>query len=149
MLRFFIFSIRRRRLTLAAFVLQRGEKVIDVALRCGYEAPESFSRAFKGLHGILPSAACREGAVFQACPSIAFHISVRGDVAMQYRIEQKEAFSLFRRSIPVDTQAGEQASAVPAFWYSIREDGTGSEIRQAVGLEEGTPLHGAIRGTGT
>lgn len=136
--------IRRRRLTLAAFALQRGEKVIDVALRYGYGATESFSRAFKGLHGILPSTACREGAMLQACPPIVFHISVRGDVAMQYRIEQKGAFSLFGRSIPVNTQSGEQSSVVPAFWQRVREDGTGASIRQMAGLAERTPLHGAI-----
>lgn len=40
--------IRRRRLTLAAFELQSGGvKVIDMALKYGYESPEAFSRAFK------------------------------------------------------------------------------------------------------
>ena len=40
--------IRRRRLTLAAFELRGGKcKVIDVALKYGYESPEAFSRASK------------------------------------------------------------------------------------------------------
>lgn len=40
--------IRRRRLTLAAFELQQSDaKVIDTALKYGYESPEAFSRAFK------------------------------------------------------------------------------------------------------
>ena len=37
--------IRRRRMTLAAAELQSGEKVLDVALRFGYESPTSFNRA--------------------------------------------------------------------------------------------------------
>ena len=48
--------IRRRRLSLAGCELLNGRaKVIDVALRYGYETPESFSRAFCRFHGILPS----------------------------------------------------------------------------------------------
>lgn len=40
--------IRRRRLTLAAFELKTSDmKVIDVALKYGYESPEAFSRALK------------------------------------------------------------------------------------------------------
>ena len=39
--------IRNRRLYLAALDLQRtDEKVIDIALRYGYETPESFTKAF-------------------------------------------------------------------------------------------------------
>ena len=48
--------IRRRRLTLAAFDLKnRNNKVIDIALKYGYETPESFSRAFHNLHGLTPT----------------------------------------------------------------------------------------------
>ena len=48
--------IRMRRLTCAAEELQHSDaKVIDVALKYGYETPESFSRAFTRFHGITPS----------------------------------------------------------------------------------------------
>ena len=47
--------IRSRRLSLAGMELAAGNiKVIDVALKYGYENPDSFARAFKKLHGILP-----------------------------------------------------------------------------------------------
>lgn len=46
---------RRRRLTLAAKELASGGgKVIDVAMKYGYESPEAFTRAFRNLHGINP-----------------------------------------------------------------------------------------------
>ena len=49
--------VRRRRLTLSAFDLQSSDvKVIDVALKYGYESPEAFSRALKTLHGVTPMA---------------------------------------------------------------------------------------------
>ena len=47
--------IRRRRLTLAAFELQNSDiRIIDLALKYGYETHESFSRAFQKLHGTTP-----------------------------------------------------------------------------------------------
>jgi len=48
--------IRRRRLTLAASDLILGnEKVIDIAMRYGYDSPNAFTRAFRKMHGINPS----------------------------------------------------------------------------------------------
>lgn len=56
--------IRMRRLTLAADELMRtGDKVIDVALKYGYDSPESFSRAFTRFHGVTPSQARSGSAV--------------------------------------------------------------------------------------
>ncbi len=44
--------IRRKRLTLAAFELRDSSiKVIDVAVKYGYNSPDSFARAFQNLHG--------------------------------------------------------------------------------------------------
>lgn len=40
--------IRRRRLTLAAFELQNSKvKIIDLAVKYGYDSPDSFTRAFQ------------------------------------------------------------------------------------------------------
>jgi AraC-like DNA-binding protein len=59
--------IRRRRLTLAAFELKGSNvKVIDIAMKYGYNSPDSFARAFQNLHGITPSEARNnEGAVIE------------------------------------------------------------------------------------
>ena len=48
--------IRNRRLALAGSELSKSNiKVIDAALKYGYETPESFTRAFVKFHGITPS----------------------------------------------------------------------------------------------
>ena len=53
--------IRNRRLSLAGTDLSSGnEKVIDIALKYGYNSPESFSRAFTKFHGITPVQAKNE-----------------------------------------------------------------------------------------
>ena len=47
--------IRMRRLSLAGEEPSRGSaKIIDIALKYGYDTPESFSRAFTRFHGIAP-----------------------------------------------------------------------------------------------
>ena len=46
--------IRMRRLSLAGEELSKGNaKIIDIALKYGYDTPESFSRAFARFHGIF------------------------------------------------------------------------------------------------
>ena len=70
--------IRRRRLTLAAFELQTSNiKVIDVAIKYGYESPEAFSRAFKNLHGVMPISARDIGVSLKAFPKMTFLISIK------------------------------------------------------------------------
>jgi AraC family transcriptional regulator len=50
--------IRKRKLSLAMNEIMSGdEKIIDIALKYGYESPTAFSRAFNQLFGISPSSA--------------------------------------------------------------------------------------------
>ena len=50
--------IRARRMTLAAQELNgKDVKVIDAAVKYGYDSPDSFSKAFQKFHGITPSQA--------------------------------------------------------------------------------------------
>ena len=87
--------IRRRRLTLAAFDLQNSkEKIINIALKYGYNSPDSFSRAFMAMHGIMPSKARKNGISLKAYPRVTFSISIKGVVEMNYRIEQKNSFAV-------------------------------------------------------
>ena len=82
--------VRRRRMSLAAVDLKDGsEKVIDVALKYGYDSPTAFTRAFKSVHGISPSQAKNEGSVLKAFPPISFKITIKGASEMNYRIEKK------------------------------------------------------------
>ena len=84
--------VRRRRLSQAALELQSGDKkVIDVALRYGYNSPDAFTRAFSAMHGVTPKEACTLGVRLRLYPRITFHISIKGDADMEYRIEQKSA----------------------------------------------------------
>ncbi|KMP50049.1 AraC family transcriptional regulator [Bacillus cereus] len=96
--------IRRRRLTLAAFELKGSKvKVIDIAMKYGYNSPNSFARAFQSLHGITPSEARNNGHSLKAYPRMTFHLSIKGGSEMNYRIEEKEAFRIvgIKKRVPI------------------------------------------------
>ncbi|MFC3038699.1 GyrI-like domain-containing protein [Virgibacillus xinjiangensis] len=87
--------IRRRRLSLAAFELvDHDRKVIDIAVKYGYNSPDAFTRAFQHLHGVTPSQARNDGQPLKAYPQMSFQLSIRGGNEMNYRLEQKEAFNI-------------------------------------------------------
>ncbi|MBQ7871265.1 MAG: AraC family transcriptional regulator [Oscillospiraceae bacterium] len=82
--------IRCRRLSLAGQELATGKaKVIDVALKYGYDSPDSFAKAFQRFHGIAPSQARAEGAVLRSFSRLSIKISLEGGNVMNYRIEEK------------------------------------------------------------
>ncbi len=85
--------IRRRRLSLAAVELRHSSiKVIDLAVKYGYDSPDAFARAFQGFHGLTPSEARMEGVVLKAVPPMTFQLSIQGGNEMEYRIVDKPAF---------------------------------------------------------
>lgn len=87
--------IRRRRLTLAAFDLKNKDlKIIEVALKYGYNSPDSFARAFQLLHGITPSEARNPGSTLKAYPRMTFQLTIQGGNEMNYRIVEKDAFRI-------------------------------------------------------
>lgn len=117
--------IRRRRMTKAAFELQNsGAKVVDLALKYGYDSPTAFNRAFQSVHGVAPSAA-RQGAALKAYQPISFKITIKGEAEMNYRIEQKESFRIvgpkMTGSHSPDNEEG--FAAVPRFWQEAAQKG--------------------------
>lgn len=115
--------IRRRRLTLAALELQRQDsKVIDVALKYGYNSPTAFTRAFLKVHGVTPSEAKEKGASLKHYPPISFSISIRGGVAMDYRIEEREGFRLVGIKETVKTIDGYNFKRIPKLWEEVCKD---------------------------
>ena len=109
--------VRRRRLTLAARELSSANaKVIDVALKYGYNSPEAFARAFQNVHGINPKAARATGAKLTAYPRISFHIELKGGNDMDYRIIDHPAFDVVGRSRKFATANGEHLRKISEFW---------------------------------
>jgi len=96
--------IRRRKLTLAALDLKDKKfRIIDIAVKYGYNSADSFTRAFHSLHGVLPSEARNEDTQIKAYPRMTFQLSIKGGNEMNYRIVEKETFKLvgFKKRVPI------------------------------------------------
>lgn len=128
--------IRRRRLTLAAFELQNNPcKIIDLALKYGYDSPNSFTRAFQNLHGVTPTLARHAGVQLKAYPRMSFLIFIKGDIEMNYRIEEKGAFKVFGVETVVE-QTNSNNEQIPQFWYECNRNGTINRLSSIEGTEE-------------
>ncbi|WP_105618922.1 AraC family transcriptional regulator [Vallitalea okinawensis] len=127
--------IRRRRLTLAAFEIQNSDiKVIDVAMKYGYESPVSFARAFQALHGITPSMARKDGAKLKAYPCISFQISIKGEKEMDYRIEKKDSFEVFGIEALVSTVGDTNYLTQPGqLWTQCHQNGSYERLYKDAG----------------
>lgn len=117
--------IRRRKMSLAAVELQSdNKKVLEVALKYGYDSPTAFNRAFKSVHGITPSQAKEDGTLLKAFPPISFRVMIKGEREMNYRIEKKEAFRIIGKSTPLDKDIEKNFEEVPDMWQKATMDGT-------------------------
>ena len=113
--------IRKRKLTRAAMELQSGaDRVIDIAVKYGYESAESFTRAFVKQHGVTPTAARQNGTVLKIFSPLTFHIKVEGATDMSWKIEQKEAFEV----LGIEKVFANETESTSAFWEGTRVDGS-------------------------
>lgn len=126
--------IRRRRMTRAAADLQSGEKVLDVALRYGYDSPTAFNRAFQAVHAVPPSAARQEGVKLKAFPRIRFKFVLKGDTEMEYQIVTRPEFRIVGFRMPLPADAEESFQVVPRFWGE-----TGPRLPQLLPLMNADP----------
>lgn len=121
--------MRKRKLTLAAQELAlSSSKVIDVSLKYGYDSPESFAKAFRKVHGISPSEARSPGVSLKAFPRISFHLSLKGDKDMDYRIVEQEAFNVIGKTIRTTCQDNQQTRDIPVLWGACHQDGTVAKL---------------------
>lgn len=115
--------IRRRRLALAGAELASGRiRVIDAAVKYGYDSPDSFSKAFLKFHGITPSAAREPGAQLRSFARLSIRLSLEGGGLMNYRIEEKTGMILtgYKRRFRGVPYGAERQKQEEAFFTSTR-----------------------------
>ena len=107
--------IRARRMSQAAQELARtGAKVIDVALKYGYDSPDSFTKAFLRFHGVSPSMAREPGASLRSFAPLHIKITMEGGSMMDYRIVEKAPFTIVGVKRPFNSDTSYQE--IPKFW---------------------------------
>lgn len=123
--------IRSRRLTLAGSELSAGNgRVLDVALKYGYDSPESFARAFVRFHGITPSEAKKDGSKLKSFSRVSVQIILKGGSMMDYKIVKKEAFRVLEKVEPQRLDDGQNLNTIPEFWTRAHADGTVATLLQ-------------------
>lgn len=119
--------IRNRRLALAAGELAAGNmKVIDAAVKYGYDSPDSFTKAFTRFHGVTPSVVQKNATMIKSFVPLKIKISLEGGYSMDYRLAQKDSFTVMGsyRKFPY-TNAN---TDIPAFWKEHYEKGKGEYV---------------------
>lgn len=117
--------VRMRRLSLAANdIIHTDEKIIEIAMKYGYDSPESFTRAFTRFHGVTPSEAKR-GAVVKSFSRLSVKLTLIGGTTMDYRIEKVDALKIVCKKKQVTKPENATATAdISAFWDDCTSDGT-------------------------
>lgn len=159
--------VRCRKLSNAAEELQRSDgRVIDLAIKYGYESADSFARAFARQHGITPSAA-KKGAMIKVFPPASFHIMIKGAKEMNFRLIEIEGKTIYGISREFDREKystrealrhvmwSDDCDAIPAQlcegtwnqpgshaydgeWYGLWRDGRYMIARERKNVKEGT-----------
>ncbi|MFD8150529.1 GyrI-like domain-containing protein [Streptomyces sp. NPDC059720] len=94
--------VRRRRMTLAAADVVRGEgDLLTIAVRYGYGSSEAFGRAFRAVHGAGPGDVRRDGGPLRTQPQLRFRLTVEGSTPMETRLVDRPAFRLVGHAVRV------------------------------------------------
>ena len=116
--------IRMRRLTLAGSELAAtNAKILDIAVKYGYDTQESFSRAFTRFHGVSPSQA-RSGAGIKAFSRLYVKLTLDGGHMTDYRIVTQEAFPIVCKRIKKPSRKELTNADIAGFWQQCGKDGT-------------------------
>ncbi|MCQ2425482.1 MAG: AraC family transcriptional regulator [Lachnospiraceae bacterium] len=112
--------IRSRRLTEAGKELaSESGKIIDIALKYGYETPESFTKAFSRFHGCTPSEAKRHPEKLRRFLPLTVSVQMTGGDKMDYTVSPMWGMKLigFERTFSYE----EGYREIPKFWDEICE----------------------------
>lgn len=119
--------IRYRRLALAGSeLISTNEKIIDIALKYGYDSSDSFTKAFTRFHGVTPSAVRKEGAMIKTFAPLKIKFTLEGGFIMDYKIVEKEAFTVIGASKVFKYENA--FSEIPKFWGEHFAQGKNSVV---------------------
>lgn len=125
--------IRQRRLSLAGSELVSSDgKIIDIALKYGYDSPDSFTKAFTRFHGVTPSAVRKDGALIRSFASLKIKFTLEGGYTMDYKIVEKEAFTVMGVSRNFNYEKAK--AEIPQFWTEHYQTGKGEVVVGMYGI---------------
>lgn len=124
--------IRKRRLSLAGDdLIFSNMKIIDIALKYGYDSPDSFTKAFIRFHGVTPRAV-KKGAIIKTFAPLKINITLKGGYTMDYKIVKKESFTVLGSSKLFSYESPK--TEVPQFWNEHYALGKGQYVKGVFGI---------------
>ena len=125
--------IRNRRLALAGNdLLATDEKIIDIAMKYGYDSPDSFTRAFTRFHGVTPTSVRKDEVLLKSFAPLKIKISLEGGYLMDYKIVKKEAFTVIANAKTFPYEGAKEI--VPQFWQEHFQTGKGAVVCGLYGI---------------
>jgi len=125
--------IRNRRLALAGQELLAADvTIMDLAMKYGYDSPDSFTKAFTRFHGHSPSSVRRDKTMLKAFAPLKLTISLQGGYTMDYRITKKEAFAVLASSKVFSYKNAKQD--ITQFWKEHYASGNGKYVCGMFGI---------------
>lgn len=125
--------IRNRRLALAGNdLLVTDEKIIDIAMKYGYDSPDSFTKAFTRFHGVTPTAVRKDDVLLKSFAPLKIKISLEGGYLMDYKIIKKEAFTVIANAKTFPYEGAKEI--VPQFWQEHFQSGKGAVVCGCYGI---------------
>ncbi|MBD5525810.1 MAG: AraC family transcriptional regulator [Lachnospiraceae bacterium] len=110
--------IRMRRLSLAGSELLSSDvKVIDLAVKYGYDSSDSFTKAFTRFHGSTPTDVRKNRAALKSFARLHIKLSLEGGSVMEYRIEEKAAFKVMGISQIFSYESAN--TDIPKYWDEV------------------------------
>ena len=125
--------LKNRRLTLAAQeICSTDRRILDIALKYGYDSPDGFTRAFTKFHGISPSAARKKGCTLRSFAPLKIKLTLEGGNMLEYQIVEKAAFTVMGicRHFEMETAYKE----IPQFWEECMQAGDDRAICGMYGI---------------
>ena len=125
--------IRCRRLALAGSeLIASDEKLIDIAIKYGYDSPDSFTKSFTRFHGATPTAVRKNGAMIKSFAPLKIKFALEGGYSMDYKIVEKDAFTVIGMSRVF--QYENAMEDVPKLWTEFLNAGKGNNICGMYGI---------------
>ena len=117
--------IRNRRLSLAGReIVETDARITDIALKYGYDTPESFTKAFTRFHGVAPRVAREESGKLILFNPLIIKLTVDGGKSMDYRIVQTEEkkFIALTRTFKTEIINDDDNHEIPDFWAECNQN---------------------------
>lgn len=124
--------IRKRRLSLAFEELKLTDnKIINIALKYGYDSHISFSRSFKKEFGITPSNLRKvKEDNYKLFPRIKFGSEFQSKNIINYEIKKINGFTIYGRSVNAKT-FDDLHYKIRKLYNELRKDGTYEEFQKS------------------